>query len=39
MAGHMILAAGSGGNLSIPPVALLIVAGIVYFIGRAHGKG
>lgn len=34
----MILAAGSG-DLSIPPVALLILAAVIYFIGRAHGKG
>lgn len=38
MAGHLILAAGSHGNVSIPPIALLILAGVVYFIGRHHGR-
>lgn len=39
MGGHMILAAGTGGNLSIPPLALVFLCIIIYFVGRAHGKG
>jgi hypothetical protein len=34
-----LLAAGHGhGNLNISPIALLVIAAVVYFIGRHHGR-